>query len=605
VSSDLAARPLDPATELFSPIAIGAVEIPNRIVLPAMTTRLADEQGHVTEDLLAYYRARAAGGVGLVTVEMSSPERAGRHRFRELLTCDDSAIPGLTSIVDAIRSTGTGARLSIQLGHAGSRAATHVSGEPAIAPTSIPTPFYEITAGTNVPVEMDEDRIQETIDAFVSAASRVYQAGFDMVELHGAHGYLISQFLTPFENRRTDRWGGSLRNRARFGLEIIRRIKGESPRFPVVFRVGLDDFFSGGMSIADGAQVARWAADAGADAVSVTAGHYRSEPSAERMIPPMGYGAGTFVSLAERVKRSIDVPVIGVGRLGDPRLAERAVRNGQLDLVALGRPLLADPNWPRKARAGRAVRRCLACNHCVDTMRAGAPISCVVNPATGRERQFAKASGPTGERIYVIGAGPAGLSYASLVAERNEVVVLERAARPGGALRYAAMAPRFNNVGASEASLLAYVDELHRACHEEGVTLRLDNDASAEVDGLREADRVIVASGAAYRYGIGPLVRWVLRAGVARRGLAARISSSDQVRDWLYYRARYPTGARIVRRLGLDPSKVTVIGDAAHAGKAADANRQAFEAAYFLQPAETDAPDGPRGDAAHRRGVRA
>ena len=197
-----------------------------------MTTRLADEQGYVTEDLLAYYRARAEGGVGLVTVEMSSPERAGRHRFRELLTCDDAALPGLHRIVTAVRGAGASARVQIQLGHAGSRAPSRVSGERPIAPSAISTPIYEIEAQTNVPVAMSEDRIETTIEAFVAAAGRVRRAGFDMVESHGAHGYLISQFLTPFENRRTDRWGGGLRNRARFGLEIVRRIKAELPAFP-------------------------------------------------------------------------------------------------------------------------------------------------------------------------------------------------------------------------------------------------------------------------------------------------------------------------------------------------------------------------------------
>ena len=144
--------------------------------------------------------------------------------------------------------------------------------------------------------------------------------------------------------------------------------------------------------------------------LSVTAGHYRSYPSGERMIPPMRYGMGTFVHLAHTVEQSIEVPVIGVGRLGDPLLAEQAVRSGQMDLVALGRPLLADPSWARKVRDRRAIRPCLACNHCVDTMRAGGRISCVVNPTTGREREFAAEAGPTGGLIYVIGAGPAGLS---------------------------------------------------------------------------------------------------------------------------------------------------------------------------------------------------
>jgi len=410
-----------------------------------------------------------------------------------------------------------------------------------------------------------------------------------MVELHAAHGYLISQYLTPFENRRRDRWGGSLDNRARFGLEILRRIKAELPRFPVIFRVGVEEFFDGGLCLSEGEQVAQWAAEVGADAVSVTAGHYRSEPSGERMIPPMGYPVGTFVEFAAKVKQSIKVPVIGVGRLGDPRLAAQVVRTGQMDLVALGRALLADSAWARKVREGRAIRRCLACNHCVDSMRAGSRISCVVNPVTGREREFASAGAPKGELIYVIGAGPAGLSYASLVAEHNEVVVLEREDRAGGAFRYAAMAPRFNNVEASAASLLGYIGELERACREQGVSLRFGTDASTETDRLRHADRIVVATGASYRWGLGPLIRWVLRAGLGRRRFAARIIASERVRLWLYYRARSATGAAIAHQLGLDPLKRTVIGDAAQAGKAVDAVRHAFEAACFAE-----LPAGPR-----------
>jgi hypothetical protein len=221
-------------------------------------------------------------------------------------------------------------------------------------------------------------------------------------------------------------------------------------------------------------------------------------------------------------------------------------------------------------------------------MRAGGRISCVVNPVTGREREFPRAGRAQGELIYVIGAGPAGLSYASLVADQNQVVVLERESRPGGAFRYAALAPRFNNVEASQGSLLGYIDELERACHEQGVTLRLRTNASTEADRLRQADRVIVATGASYRCGLGPLIRWVLRTGLARRALVAPIIGSDRVRFWLYYRARRATGTAIARQLGLDPRKVTVIGDAAQAGKAVDAIRHAFEATCFAElPART------------------
>jgi NADH:flavin oxidoreductase / NADH oxidase family/NAD(P)-binding Rossmann-like domain len=296
----------------------------------------------------------------------------------------------------------------------------------------------------------------------------------------------------------------------------------------------------------------------------------------------MRYGMGTFMGFAETVRRSIHVPVIGVGRLGDPALAERAVRDGQMDLVALGRPLLADAAWPRKARDGRAIRRCLACNHCVDSMRAGSRISCVVNPATGRELEFANAVGPEGELVYVIGAGPAGLSYASLVAERNKVVVIEREAVAGGALRYAALAPRFNNVVAAEASLLDYINTLQQACREQSVTFRFQTDGLVEADGLRQADRIVIATGASYRYRLGPLIRWALRRGLARSPLLASLTGSDRVRLWLYYRGREATGAGFAHQLGLDPSRVTVIGDAAAAGKAIDAIRRAFEAAHFV-----------------------
>ena len=220
---------------LFSPVTIGGMEVPNRVVMPPMTTRLADPEGYVTEALVAYYKARALGGVGLITVEMGSPERVGRHRFRELGVYDDRFLPGLQRLVNALHDAG--AVVSVQLGHGGSRARRAVSGETPIAPSRIPTSVYEIEPETVVPSEMSADRIEQTTLAFVEAARRAGRAGFDLVELHGAHGYLISQFLSPAENTRTDEYGGPLENRARFGLDILRRIKREVPGLPVVFRL--------------------------------------------------------------------------------------------------------------------------------------------------------------------------------------------------------------------------------------------------------------------------------------------------------------------------------------------------------------------------------
>ena len=189
-------------SDLFSPIVVGEAEVPNRVVMPPMTTRLAGPEGHVTDALLAYYRARALGGVGLITVEMGSPERAGRHRFRELGVYDDRFLPGLERLAAALHDAG--ARVSVQLGHGGSRARGVVSGETPVAPSSVPTPVFEVEAETVVPSEMSGARIEQATRAFVEAARRVQRAGFDLVELHGAHGYLISQFLSPAENTRTD-----------------------------------------------------------------------------------------------------------------------------------------------------------------------------------------------------------------------------------------------------------------------------------------------------------------------------------------------------------------------------------------------------------------
>src|SRR5215470_14945074 len=368
---------------LLTPARIGTVEIPNRIVLPPMTTRSADAEGFVTEDTLAYYEARVAGGVGLLTVEMASPEKAGRHRHRELGIYDDRFLPGLAGLVDVIHRGG--AKASIQLGHGGGHTRVDICGETPIAPSAIPHPVFEVTFETIVPEAMTTARIEQTKAAFVAAAQRAQRAGFDCVEIHAAHGYLISQFHNVFENRRSDEYGGSLENRARFGLEILRAVKAAVPGMAVIYRISVEDFFPEGMHFAEGEQVAIWATQAGADALHVTAGHYRSLPSAAMMIPPMRLPEATFLEHAAAIRTQVGIPVIAVGRLGDPTTATEAVASGKADFIALGRTLIADPEWVNKLRRGEPARRCLACNTCVNEMRGGAKLGCVVNAMAARE----------------------------------------------------------------------------------------------------------------------------------------------------------------------------------------------------------------------------
>jgi dimethylglycine catabolism A len=563
---------------LLTPARIGSLDVPNRIVMPPMTTRTADEEGYVTEDTIAYYRARARGGVGLITVEMASPEKAGRHRRREVGIYDDRFLPGLTRLVDEIHRAGS--KASIQLGHGGGHTRRDICGETPIAPSAIPHPVYETTLETIIPEEMTTARIEIAIAAHVAAAVRAANAGFDCVEIHAAHGYLISQFHAPFENRRSDLYGGSLENRARFGLEVLRAVKAAVGAMPVVYRLSVEDFFPGGLPFSEGRQIAVWAAEAGADALHVTAGHYRSLPSAQVVLPPMSFPDATFVDLAAGVKKLIRVPVIAVGRLGDPAIAAEALATGKADFIALGRTLIADPQWVEKVRRGEPIRRCLACNTCINEMRGGAGIGCVVNAAAGRERMFADPTSPRGERIAVIGAGPAGLTYASLVAEGNDVTVFEKESRAGGAFRYAGKAPLFQEVAASEASFARYIDDLVAACTVKGVKFRWRCDVVTEARVLAPFDRVVIATGASYRFGLGPIATKMLAWGIARWSLLSRFFSAATFRGWFYYQARRGTADRF-RQLANPGQRVVAIGDAVAAGKSKEAIASAFEAALL------------------------
>ena len=563
---------------LFTPAHIGPVEIKNRIVMPPMTTRTADEEGLITDDSIAYYMTRVRGDIGLITVEMASPEKAGRHRRREVGIYDDRFVPGLTRLVGEIHRGG--GKASIQLGHAGGHTRIDICGETPVAPSAIPHPVYETTFETIIPQEMSKARIGETIAAYVAAGRRARQAGFDCVEIHAAHGYLISQFHAPFENRRTDEYGGSLENRARFGLEVLRAVKAALPDIGVVYRLSVEDYFPGGLPYAEGRQIAIWAAAAGADALHVTAGHYRSLPSAQIVLPPMSFPDATFLDFAADVKRHVSVPVIAVGRLGDPATAEAAVSDGKTDFVALGRTLVADPQWAEKVRRGEPIRRCLSCNTCINEMRGGARIGCVVNGTAGRETFFADRRAPHGERIAVIGAGPAGLTYASLVAADNTVAVFEKSSCAGGSFRFAGKAPLFQEVEASEQSFERYIADMVAACEMKGVVFRYATDVTVSPGLLAPFDHIVIASGAAYRFGMGALANWLLDRNFARAPGLAWLFSMPALREWFYYRARRATADRFAA-LARRGQTVTVIGDAVRAGKSKRAITSAFEAALL------------------------
>lgn len=576
---------------LLTPGKIGPLTLKNRVIMPSMTTRQADAEGFVTDSTIAYYKARAEGGVGLITVEMASPEKAGKHRHFELGIYDDRFLPGLRRLVGIIHNAG--AKASIQLGHGGGHTRIDITGENPIAPSAVPHTVQEGHTEVVIPEAMTLARIAETRKAYVAAAQRAANAGFDAVEIHAAHGYLISQFLAPAENIRNDDYGGTLRNRARLGLEITSQIKAAVPQLAVIFRMNGDDFFEGGMTSEEAVEVAAWAAEAGADAIHMTGGHYRSQPTAAIMIPPMATPPTPFLRFAEAVKRRVSVPVIAVGRFGNPRSAIAAVDEGRADFIALGRPLLADPEWVVKVESGRQPRLCIACNTCVDGMRTGRQLHCLVNATTGRELDYAgRPLKRNGQRIAVIGAGPAGLTYAALMAETNQVTIFEKNAEVGGAFRVAGLAPRFQGVEANPDTLLAYAQGLRRECEEKGVVVRTSSDALAQPALLNGFDHVVVATGARYRWGLGGLFNRLLVSGSLRRRPLASLASTDMLRKWFYYKLRQPSGVGSSNKL-LGNWSVEVIGDAAVAGKSEDAIKSAYAAAFVLPNAAAEtAPPG-------------
>ena len=553
--------------KLFEPIALRGVDVPNRIVMPSMTTRLATPEGVVTPELIRYYVARAEGGAGLVTVEMCSPEPAGRHRAGEIGILDDRFLPGLRALTSALKATG--ARSAIQIGHAGGHTRHDVTGVPPVAPSALAHEVQEVDTRTVVPLALSRERIRDVVNAFAEATERAKRAGFDVVEIHGAHGYLIAQFLSPLDNHRSDEYGGSLENRARFALEVTRACRERVGDYPLIFRFSADEYAPGGFTLDEACEIAPWLVAAGADALHVTGGCYRSRPSGALMIPPMRYPEATFLHLARAIKPRVSVPVIAVGRLHDPSLVERLLTEGQADMVALGRQLIADPEWPRKVREGRRdeIRPCVACNTCVDGMREGARLQCLVNPLAARETELTLRPADHPRRVLVVGGGPAGMEVARLLARRgHRVALVERARELGGQLRLAAKAPVFQSVETDAPVLLRLVEFLARQIAMAGVDVQLARTVTVELVRELRPDVVVLATGASYRRPLGWIIPRLLSSRWARSRALRTLSTKRAFKKLLESGLRKPNVGleRSLRALGLEVHR---IGDCHRPGR--------------------------------------
>lgn len=467
---------------MFQPIKIGPMTVKNRFVVPPMGNNFANTDGSMSDQSVAYYRERAKGGFGLITIEATVVHEGAKGGPRKPCLYDDTTIESFRRVVEACHEEG--AKVSVQLQNAGPEGNAKNAGAPITAATSIPSEF-----GRDIPRELSTEEVYEMIRGYGQAARRAMKAGVDAVEVHMAHGYLVSTFLSPRTNKRVDEFGGSFENRLRFSRMILEEIrKTTEGKIAILARINSSDEVLGGLDVHDSAAIAAYLEDCGVDALHVSrAVHIKDE----YMWAPTAVHGGFSATMAEEIKRAVSVPVITVGRYTEPQFAELMVREGRSDLVAFGRQSLADPHMPRKAEEGRLEEMlpCIAClQGCVANMYAGKPICCLVNPFLGHESEKIE-SVPKKKKVMVIGAGVAGLCAAFVARERgHEVSVYEAGAVPGGNMRLAAYPPGKGDITNMVRSYIA-------RCEKDGVKIKVNHEVTEEFIREEKPDVVIVATG--------------------------------------------------------------------------------------------------------------
>lgn len=472
-------------SHLFKSFKVGNLVIPNRILMAPMGNNLAGADGIITPRTRAYYLERARGGVGMIITEAVAVNLTGRHRAGSLCLFDSSHEEGMRSLAEDIHQAGS--KVAIQLNHAGRLVDPKVSGGRVVGPSQI-----SAFLGKTIPSALSIKEIHETVSDFARAAQRALLLGFDAVEIHGAHGYLIHQFFSPRANQRQDRYGGDLEGRMRFALEIVKSVRESvGNQMPIIFRISAEEYEDGGYSLADAISLGTALKDAGADILHVSAGTTERPQSSLYTIQPQALPEGCLIQFAEKFRKTVGPPVIGVGRITSPEFAERLLKENRVDLIASGRGLLADPQWPNKA-AGKIegpIRQCLACNRCVETIINQNPIACCVNPITGNENRFPLKKTKRPQKIALVGAGPAGLEAACTAASLGHRVLLyEKEGRIGGQLWDAAVPPN----KASLKNLISYYES--RLAQSE-IEIHLEEEFTEETLRGQTVDAVILATG--------------------------------------------------------------------------------------------------------------
>lgn len=425
---------------LFSKGAISNLVIKNRVVMSPMSPGVADLAGKVTDETIAYYEARAKGGVGLIILgAVKINDEHGTFEAHGLSITTNEHIPGMKRIADVIHQYG--AKVFAQICHPGRQTYSAINkGNPCVAPSAIPCMVCrQETRALSI------EEIESIVQDFIIAAQRLQAAGMDGVELHAAHGYLINQFLSPYSNKRTDKYGGSFENRTRLITDIIKGIRDKCGKdFAIGVRLSVDEFLKkfgiseDGIELKEGVLIAKYLDSLGIDVINISSGNYATTNT---IIEPTSYPQGWRKHLAEEVKKVVKVPVIAANVIRKPEFAEELLENHIVDFAALGRGLLADPEWVKKVEEGREdeIRPCISCMNCLESVYAEKASECAVNIEAARELQFADLILNGNDRVVVIiGAGPAGMEAGRILAKRGfKPIIFEKAKEVGGQLQLA------------------------------------------------------------------------------------------------------------------------------------------------------------------------
>lgn len=484
---------------VFSPFKFGNVEVKNRIEVSPAIPCLATPDGFVTRELIEYYKALARGGAGIVTIGDTAIDfEYAKDHDHQLNLGDDRVIAGLSALVEAIHRFG--AKASIELNHGGRFAEPRtIGGKNPIAPSSLPSETammwaemhgrkldYQVT-------EMTQEHIDMVVDHYAEACHRCMVAGMEMVMLHGAHGHMLGQFTSPYTNKRTDRYGGSLQNRARFAMEVLnaaRRKVGD--KLAIEYRISADELVPEGMHEEETIEFVKMIQDK-IDLLHVSVGLLTNPLTIPRMIQPTYLPHGLNVPYAERFKKALKIPITAVGSI-DMEMADKIIGEGKCDIVAMVRPIIADNDYVNKYRHGELdeIRPCVRCNTCTHSVAQFYPIRCAVNPVIGREVEYTYIRpADKKKKVIIVGGGPAGMEAAILASSRgHQVKLYEKEASLGGML-IAAAAPPF------KADMKKYLDWLiQKTKKASGVEVKLSTKATADTIKAEKPDVLIIAIGA-------------------------------------------------------------------------------------------------------------